>query len=90
MSWLVDFLWASCGSIFSLLCDVRYTFSGVRVAQSFVLCVMVGRLFWGSCRSIFSFLRDGWETFSGVRVAQSLLLRLMVGRLLVGFVLLNI
>ena len=78
-----------CGSIFSLLCDVRQNFSGVRVAQSFVLCVMVGSLVWGSCGSIFSFLRGGWETFSGVRVAQSLLLRLMVGRLLVGqFVLL--
>ena len=87
--WLVDFLWGSCGSIFSLLCDVRENFSGVRVAQTFVLCVMVGRPFWGSCRSIFCFLRDGWETFSGVRVAQSLLC-LMVGRILVGFVLLNI
>ena len=42
--WLVDLLWCSCGSIFSLLCHVRYTFSGVRVAQSFVFCVMVGRL----------------------------------------------
>jgi hypothetical protein len=28
----------------SFLCDVRYTFSGVRVAQSFVFSVMVGRL----------------------------------------------
>ena len=83
------FLWGSCGSIFSLLCDVRENFSGVRVAQTFVLCVMVGRPFWGSSRSIFCFLRDGWETFSGVRVAQSLLC-LMVGRILVGFVLLNI
>ena len=45
--WLVDFLWGSCGSIFSLLCHVRYTFSGVRVAQSFVFCVMVGRLLVG-------------------------------------------
>jgi hypothetical protein len=41
--WLVDFLWGSCGSIFSLLCDARYTLSGVRIAQSFVFCVMVGR-----------------------------------------------
>ena len=45
--WLVDLLWGSCDSIFSLLCDARYTLSGVRVAQSFVFCVMVGRLLVG-------------------------------------------
>jgi hypothetical protein len=40
-------LWGSCGSIFSFLCHGRYPFSGVRVAQSFVFCVMVGRLLVG-------------------------------------------
>ena len=44
VSWLVDFQWGSCGSIFSFLCHGRQTFSGVRVAQSLVFCVMVGRL----------------------------------------------
>ena len=47
VSWLVDFQWALCGSIFRFLCHGRYTFSGVRVAQSFVFCVMVGRLLVG-------------------------------------------
>ena len=47
VSWLVDFQWGSCGSIFRFLCHCRYTFSGVRVAQSFVFCVMVGRLLVG-------------------------------------------
>ena len=47
VSWLVDFQWASCGSIFSLLCHGMQTFSGVRVAQSLVFCVMVGRLLVG-------------------------------------------
>ena len=46
-SWLVDFQWGSCGSIFSFLCHGRQTFSGVRVAQSLVFCVMVGRLLVG-------------------------------------------
>ena len=47
VSWLVDFQWASCGSIFRFLCHCRYTFSVVRVARSFVFCVMVGRLLVG-------------------------------------------
>ena len=47
VSWQVDFQWGSCGSIFSFLCHGRQTFSGVRVAQSFVFCVMVGRLLVG-------------------------------------------
>ena len=47
VSWLVDFQWDSCGSIFSLLCHGRQTFSGVRVAQSLVFCVIVGRLLVG-------------------------------------------
>ena len=47
VSWLVDFQWGSCGSIFSFLFNGRYTISGVRVALSFVFCVMVGRLLVG-------------------------------------------
>ena len=47
VSWLVDFQWGSCGSIFSLLCHGRQTFIGLRVAQSLVLCVMVDRLLVG-------------------------------------------
>ena len=43
-SWQVDFQWDSCGSIFRFLCHGWQTFSGVRVAQSLVFCVMVGRL----------------------------------------------
>ena len=63
--WLVDFQWGSCGPIFSFLCHGRQTFSGVRVSQSLVFCVMVGRLLMGSCGSNFSFLCHGWQTFSG-------------------------
>ena len=47
VSWLVDFQWGSCGSIFRFLCHVRQTFSGFRVSQSLVFCVMVGRLLVG-------------------------------------------
>ena len=47
VSWLVDFQWGSCGSIFGFPCHGWQTFSGVRVAQSLVFCVMVGRLFVG-------------------------------------------
>ena len=47
VSWLLDFQWGSCGSNFSFLCHGRQTFSGVRVAQSLVFCVMVGRLLVG-------------------------------------------
>ena len=47
VSWQVDFQWVSCGSIFSFLCHGRQIFSGVRVAQSLVFCVMVGRLLVG-------------------------------------------
>ena len=47
VSWLVDFQWGSCGSIFSFLCHGRQTFSGVRVAQSLDFCVMVGILLVG-------------------------------------------
>ena len=88
--WLVDLQWGSCGPIFCFLCHGRQTFSGLRVSQSLVFCVMVGRLLVGSCGSIFSFLCHGWQTFSGVHVAQSLVFCVMVGRLLVGFVWLNL
>ena len=83
VSWLVDFQWGSCGSIFSFLCHGWQTFSGVRVAQSLVFFVIVGRL-------LLCFLCHGWQTFGGVRVAQSLVFCVMVGRLLVGFVWLNL
>ena len=47
VSWLVDFQWGSCGSIFSFLCHGWQTFSWLRVAQSLVFCVIVGRLLVG-------------------------------------------
>ena len=90
VSWLVDFQWGSCGSIFSFLCQ------GWRLLMGFVwlnLQFSVSWLVdfqWGSCGSIFSFLRHGWHTFSGVRVSQSLVFCVMVGRPLVGFVWLNL
>jgi hypothetical protein len=37
----------SCGSIFRFRCHDWWTFSGVRVSQSLVFCVMVGRLLVG-------------------------------------------
>ena len=86
VSWLVDFQWASCVSIFSFLCHGWQTFSGVRVAQSLFFCVMVVYFQWGSCGSNFSFLRHNSHTFRGVRVSQSLVFCVMVGRLLVGLV----
>ena len=62
------------------------TFTAVRVAQSLLFCLIVGRLLVGSCGSIFIFLCHDWLTFSGLRVSQSLVFCVMVGRLLVGFV----
>ena len=47
VSWLVDFQWGSCGSISTFLCHGWLAFHGVRVAQSLVFCVMVGRLLVG-------------------------------------------
>jgi hypothetical protein len=44
VSWVGDFSWGSCGSIFSFLCHGREIFSGVHVALSLVFCVLVGRL----------------------------------------------
>ena len=81
VSWLVDFQWASCVSIFSFLCHGWQTFSGVRVALQTFNGVRVSQS---------SFLCHGWQTFSGVRVAISLVFCVMVGRLLVGFVWLNL
>ena len=83
-SWLVDFQWGSCVSIFSFLRHGWETFSGVRVAPSLDFCVMVGRLLVGFVRLNLQFSVSRLATFSGVRVAQSLLFCLMVGRLLVG------
>ena len=90
VSWLVDFQWGSCGSIFSFLCHGRQTFSGVRVAQSLVFCVIVGRLLVGFVWLNLQFSVSWSVDFSGVRVAQSLVFCVMVGRLLVGFVWLNL
>ena len=90
VSWLIDFQWGSCGSIFNLLCHGWQTFSGVRVAQSFVFCVMVGRLLVGFVKLNLQFSVSRLATFSGVRVAQSLVFCLMVGRLFVEFVWLNL
>ena len=90
VSWLVDFQWGSCGSIFSFLCHGRQTFSGIRVAQSLVFCVMVGRLLVGFVWLNLQFSVSRLATFNGVRVAQSLVFCLMVGRLLVGFVRFNL
>ena len=89
-SWLGDLQWGSCGSNFSFLCHGRQTCSGVRVAQSLVFCVIVGRLSVGFVCLNLQFSGSRLATFSGVRVAQSLLFCLMVGRLLVGFVWLNL
>ena len=90
LSWLVDFQWDSCGSIFSLLCYGRQTFSGVGVAQYLVFCFMVGRLLVGFVRLNLQFSVSRLATCSRVREAQSLVFCLMVGRLLVGFERLNL
>ena len=90
VSWLVDFQWGPCGSIFSFLCHGWQTFSGVRVAQSLVFCVMVGRLLvvfvWLNLQFSVSWFVD----FQWVRVAQSLVVCVMIVRLLVGFVWLSL
>ena len=90
VSWLVDFQWGSCGSIFSFLCHGWQTFSGLRVSESLDFCVMVGRLLVGFVWFNLQFSCPGRQTFSGVRVAQSLLFCVMVGRLFGGFVWLNL
>ena len=99
VSWLVDFQWGSCGSIFSFLCHGWQTFSVMVESLVLVGFVWLNLQFsvswqvdfqWGSSGSIFSFLCHGCQTFSGVRVAQSLIFCVMVGRFLVGFVWLNL
>ena len=87
VSWLVDFQVGSCGSIFSFLCYGRQTFSGVRVAQSLVFCVMVGRFLVGFVwlNLLFSV---SWLVDFLVGSCGSIIV--MVGRLLVGFVRLNL
>ena len=90
VSWQVDIQWGSCGSIFRFLCHGWQTCRGVRVAQTLVFCVMVGRHLVGFVRLNLQFCVSRFPTFSGVRVAQSLVFCLMVGRLLVGFVWLNL
>ena len=105
VSWLVNFQWSSCGSIFSFLCHGWQTFSGVRVAQSLVFCVMVGRLLVG-----FVWLNLQFCVMVGIFLVGFVWLNLqyyvswlvyfqwgscsffcvMVGRPLVGFVWLNV
>ena len=90
VSWLVNFQWGSCGSIFSFLCHGRQTFSGLRVSQSLVFCVIVGRILVGFLWPNLLFSVSWLVDFSGVRVAQSLVFCVLVSRLLVGFVWLNL
>ena len=90
VSWLVNFQWGSCGSIFSFLCHCRQTFSGLRVSQSLVFCVIVCRLLVGFLWLNLLFSVSWLVDFSGVRVAQSFVFCVLVSRLLVGFVWLNL
>ena len=87
--WLVDFQWASCGSIFCLLCHGRQTFNGVRVAQPLVFCVMVGRLLVGFVSLNLQFCVMVGRLLVGF-VWLNLQFCVMVGRRLVGFVWLNL
>ena len=88
-SWFIYFYWGSCVSIFSFLRHGWETFSGVRVAQTLVFCVMVSRLLVGFVWLNLSFLRHGWRLLVGF-VWLNLQFSVMVGRLLVGFVWLNL
>ena len=90
VSWLVDFQWGQCGSIFSFLCHGWKTFSGVRVAQSLLFCH--GRQTFSGvhvAQSLVFCVMVG-RLLGGVRVAQSFVFCVMAGRLLVGFVWLNL
>ena len=89
-SWLGDFSWGSCGSIFTLLSHGWQTLMGFMWLNIQISVSWQVDFQWGSCGSIFRFLCDDWQTFSGVRVAQSLDFCVMIGRLLVGFVWLNL
>ena len=90
VSWLVDFQWGSCGSIFSFLRHGWEILVGFVWLNLYFTVSLSVDFQWGSCGSIFRFLCHGWQTFSGVRVAQSLIFCVMVGRLLAGFVWLNL
>ena len=90
VSWLVDFQWGSCGSIFSFLCHGWQTFSGVRVAQSLVFCVMVGRLLVGFVWLNLQFSVSQLVDFQWGSCGSIFVFCVMVGRLLVGFVWLNL
>ena len=93
---LVWFVWLNLYSF----CHGWQTFSGVRVAQSLVVCVMVGRLLVGfvclNLQFYVSWLVDFYTTiqFSGRFLVGFVWLNLvfcvMVGRFLVGFVWLNL
>ena len=90
VSWQVYFQWGSCCSIFCFLCHGWQTFSGVRVAQSLVFCVMVGRLLvgfaWLNLQFSVSWLVDfQWDSCGSI---FSFLCR--GWRLLMGFVWLNL
>ena len=91
VSWMISLLVGfSFGSMFSFLCHDWQIFSGVRLAQSLVFSVMVGRLLVGFVRLNLQFSVSRLATFSGVRVAQCLVFFVMVRILLVGFVCLNL
>ena len=84
VSWLVDFQWGSCGSIFSFLCHGRQTFSGVRVAQSLAFCVMVGRLLVGFVWLNLQFFVSWQVDFQRASCVSIFSFRCHGGRLLVG------
>ena len=71
VSWQVDFQWGSSGPIFSFLCHGWQTFSGIRVAQTLVFCVMVGRLLvgfvWLNLYFSVSWLVDfSWDSYGSI------------------------
>ena len=88
VSWLVDFQWGSCGSIFSFVSWLVY-FQWGSCGSIFSFLSHGREIFNWVHVAQSSFLCHGWQTFSGVRVAQSFVFCVMVGRLLVGFVWLN-
>ena len=90
VSWLVDFQWGSCGSIFSFLRHGWHTFRGVRVSQSLVFCVMVGRFLVGFVWLNLQFSVSWQVDFQWGSCGPILIFCVMVGRLLVGFVRLNL
>ena len=89
-SWQVDFQWGSCGSIFTFLSHGWQNFSGVRVAQSFVFCVMVGRLLVGFVCLNLQFSVSWLVDFQWGSCCSIFSFCVMVGRFIVGFVWLNL